>query len=364
MSTPQRDEIDWVPVYNTTAETIPSGALARVTGVTDGVFQLAKPNADSDTTVIVVGRHAIPADRYGRGTFDPRVIAAYDYADGTPAAGDQMGSANGSWYLNSGKAGFYVLGGAGNGLVNAVREAGSGTASPLTTKGDVWGYSTTDARIPVGADGQVLTADSAQALGLKWATPTTGTVTSIVTKESDGAPSYTFTSTVSMEFDQATGHKLTQPGAGRVKMEMLPASTTQTGVVNTAAQSFDGNKTFEADLYTTDGSTVLNVNNIEGNVVPLVVYSGGYVNGGADPAPAIKVTGDTLTNYADTSDRQVCLFGLDASSNGYPGELRIDGVIKLLAIADADAPNGSLYNSSTSGKLSWKDSGGTVNSLY
>jgi hypothetical protein len=44
----------------------------------------------------------------------------------------------------------------------------------LTTKGDVWGYSTTNARIPVGTNGQVLTADSAQALGVKWATPAGG----------------------------------------------------------------------------------------------------------------------------------------------------------------------------------------------
>jgi hypothetical protein len=45
----------------------------------------------------------------------------------------------------------------------------AGTTSPLTTKGDVWGYSTTDARIPIGADGEVLTADSTQSLGVKWA---------------------------------------------------------------------------------------------------------------------------------------------------------------------------------------------------
>ncbi len=46
---------------------------------------------------------------------------------------------------------------------------GSGLASPLTTKGDVWGYSTVDARIPHGIDGEVLTADSTRTLGLKWA---------------------------------------------------------------------------------------------------------------------------------------------------------------------------------------------------
>jgi hypothetical protein len=45
-----------------------------------------------------------------------------------------------------------------------------GGGSPLTTKGDVYGFSTVDARIPIGTNGQILTADSTQALGLKWAT--------------------------------------------------------------------------------------------------------------------------------------------------------------------------------------------------
>lgn len=47
-----------------------------------------------------------------------------------------------------------------------------GGSSPLTTKGDLYGYSTLDARIPVGSNGQVLTADSAETLGVKWATVT------------------------------------------------------------------------------------------------------------------------------------------------------------------------------------------------
>ena len=41
-----------------------------------------------------------------------------------------------------------------------------------TTKGDVFGFDSENKRIPVGSNDQVLTADSAQALGLKWATPT------------------------------------------------------------------------------------------------------------------------------------------------------------------------------------------------
>ena len=41
--------------------------------------------------------------------------------------------------------------------------------TPLTTKGDLFGFDTADARIPIGANNTVLTADSAQSLGLKWA---------------------------------------------------------------------------------------------------------------------------------------------------------------------------------------------------
>lgn len=65
--------------------------------------------------------------------------------------------------------------------------AGGAGASPLTTKGDLYGFSTLDARIPVGADGTVLTADSTQALGVKWAAVSgTGTVTTVSVVTANG----------------------------------------------------------------------------------------------------------------------------------------------------------------------------------
>ncbi len=69
--------------------------------------------------------------------------------------------------------------------------------SPLTTKGDLYGYSTANARVPVGTDGQCLVADSTQTLGLKWAacgsitgTGTTGYLATWASSSSLGATSH------------------------------------------------------------------------------------------------------------------------------------------------------------------------------
>jgi hypothetical protein len=54
----------------------------------------------------------------------------------------------------------------------------SGTA-PLTTKGDLLGYDTAATRVPVGTNGQVLTAASTTSTGLQWATPSSGAVVQV-----------------------------------------------------------------------------------------------------------------------------------------------------------------------------------------
>lgn len=52
-----------------------------------------------------------------------------------------------------------------------------GALSPLTTKGDILGYSTVNGRFPVGTDGFVLSADSTQTFGLKWISSLTNPMT-------------------------------------------------------------------------------------------------------------------------------------------------------------------------------------------
>lgn len=62
-----------------------------------------------------------------------------------------------------------------------------GAVSPLTTKGDLYTYSTSDTRLGVGANGTFLSADSAEATGLKWATPASGGQTLISTTSLTGS---------------------------------------------------------------------------------------------------------------------------------------------------------------------------------
>lgn len=68
--------------------------------------------------------------------------------------------------------------GTGLSFTGTTLNATGGGSSPLTTKGDLYGYDTAGNRVPIGVtNGMVLTVDSTAALGLKWAVPVTGSGT-------------------------------------------------------------------------------------------------------------------------------------------------------------------------------------------
>lgn len=84
--------------------------------------------------------------------------------------------------------------------------------SPLTTKGDVLGFSTANARVPVGADGHVLTADSTAALGIKWAASAGGSAALTATQIGFGSSANVLTGSSTLTWDNT--NRIVQMGAG------------------------------------------------------------------------------------------------------------------------------------------------------
>lgn len=102
--------------------------------------------------------------------------ALIDAAIGSTRGGLLHRGAAGWEVLSPGTSGHFLKSnGAGADLSYAA--GGGGSTSPLTTKGDIWAYSTADDRFPVGgaADGEVLTRDAASTFGFKWSAAASGT---------------------------------------------------------------------------------------------------------------------------------------------------------------------------------------------
>lgn len=138
-----------------------------------------------------------------------------------------------------------------NGVTSAIQtqlDAKQARAT-LTTKGDLYvaTASATVARQAIGTDGQVLTADSAQTNGLKWATPTAATTYAIATKTGN----YTVDVTDYCLLGDATGggFTFTLPAAasnsGRVfQFKKLDSSANIVTVDGNASETIDGATTY------------------------------------------------------------------------------------------------------------------------
>lgn len=95
------------------------------------------------------------------------------------------------------------------GLRGAISDLTNLLKTLLTTKGDIITYSTTPIRLAVGANNTVLTADSTQAAGIKWA------AVSAATSSQQSVVLSTSFSTASTSFVDVTGLSFTAISAGK-----------------------------------------------------------------------------------------------------------------------------------------------------
>lgn len=187
-------------------------------------------------------------------------------------------------------------------------DSSAGTTSPLTTKGDIYGFSTVNARIPVGADGTILTADSTQTLGVKWnAVSGTGTVTSVTSATADATVANTTTTPV-----------ITVVSAP--KLTTARTIGTITGDATSTGSPFDGTAT------NTNTLTLATVNSNVGSFT----YGSFTVNGkGLITAAASGATPEVPLTFSTGLTRSVNTITVNTSQNiSILSNLASNGLIK------------------------------------
>jgi hypothetical protein len=203
----------------------------------------------------------------------------------------------------------------------------AGAAFPVTTKGDLFGYDTAAARIPIGTNNQVLTADSAQALGLKWATPSSGGMTLITSGTFSGTTDLSLTS-ISGSYNDLRLIVTNGYTAASANYFLLSANGVSSGV-------------YTQNKYNTSSTALTNAS--PGNVSLLEDTTTG--SNAANTAVA------TFYNYAESSNAKMINISAVYYSNSNAAwwsqfvnvGLRITAAITQLNVKSSSAMTGNYY---------------------
>lgn len=223
-------------------------------------------------------------------------------------------------------------------------------ASPLTTKGDLYTYSTTDARLGVGTNNQTLLADSTQTTGLKWAASPTSTLTAkgdLLTATAANTIARlgvgTDGQTLVADSAQATGLKWATPSSGGSGKILQVVQATYSTATSTTSNSY----------IDTGLTATITPSATTSKILAIVSHVTCKVSGGGDPVGLFIL----LRGSTQLGTEQV--FGRTFSSGG------IDAVFTGISYLDSPASTSSLtyktqfQNAANTGTVTMQRGGAT-----
>jgi len=171
---------------------------------------------------------------------------------------------------------------------------------PLTTKGDLLTFDTADARLGVGANGTVLTADSAETTGLKWATPAATSGPAFLAYRATSTQSFTGSVTTKVQlnaesfdtdscYDPTTNYRFTPNKAGYYAVNLQSEANLSSAGFTRLLLYFNGNAVRES------GNNASSANQYQS--LSTIIY----MNGTTDQIEMYLITEQNSTIPADTT---------------------------------------------------------------
>ena len=175
----------------------------------------------------------------------------------------------------------------------------------------MWGFSTVDARIPVGSDGTLLSADSTQALGVKWKSAATLDTLNTVASS---------TSALTINFSTAPDWDITLTAACTFTLSGAPASGTPAVLTLILRQDATGSRTVTwpgSVTWISGAVPTLHTAASSVDIVQLITVDGGTTWLGVQAAPTntrgYLGSASSTTTFTTSSSSPVQVTGLTAT---------------------------------------------------